>query len=73
MKILVDNIPLEPYKCPYCKDESDMDMERYVCEWNNCGYECHDTSECPFFCDSNTLMDNKIYEHENNYFHEYKS
>ena len=55
MKILVDNIPLEPYKCPYCKDESDMDMERYVCEWNNCGYECHDTSECPFFCDSNTL------------------
>lgn len=83
MKILVDKMPEEPYKCPYCKDESDMDMDKYICKWNGSNRKCYDTSDCPFFSDisnSKTVRDfvdsivddaftahNSLYDHESSW------
>lgn len=31
MRIVVDEMPKKPYNCAYCKDESNMDYDKYVC------------------------------------------
>lgn len=49
MKIIVDNMPSTVDRCPYCKDESTMDYDKYTCTWNNCNRNCYDTNDCPFF------------------------
>ena len=56
MRILVDYMPNEPYRCIYCKDESTMDFTSYVCKWNNSNHNCWNTQECPYFI---AEMDNK--------------
>ena len=62
MKILVDKMPDEPYKCPYCKDESNMDMDRYICKWDGSNRKCWNTSDCPFFVDM--IGSNKVFSKE---------
>lgn len=81
MKILVDKIPKEPNECPYCKDESNMDFDRYICKWNGSDRKCYDTSDCPFFVDAvssdtirnfvNDVIDGAFIAHNSLYDHEY--
>lgn len=59
MKILVDRMPDKPYECPYCKDESNMDFDKYICKWNGSNRKCYDTSVCPFFAD--VIDSNKVF------------
>lgn len=56
MKILVDGMPTTPTRCPYCEDKSTMDYDSNICTWNNSGFECNDTTECPFFA----CIENKV-------------
>ena len=80
MKILVDKMPEEPYDCPCCKDESDMDMDKYICKWNGSNRVCYNTADCPFFVgvsesevtrrfvdnivDGAFIAHNSLYDHE---------
>lgn len=49
MKIIVDKMPRTKTDCPYCKDESTMDYDKYTCKWLNSNYECLCVEECPYF------------------------
>lgn len=56
MKILVDEMPKEPYKCPYCKD-------KYTCTYKE-EFGCHDTSRCPYFIDFKICFEDKMSEYD---------
>jgi len=49
MKILVDQMPKNKEKCLYCKDNSCMDFDEYICIWQNNNHLCFGVDECPYF------------------------
>jgi hypothetical protein len=64
MRIIVDEMPKEPYKCPYCKDNSDMDKDEYICAWQNSGIHCWETIECPYFRSFTNIFEEHIDEYD---------
>jgi len=60
MRIVVDEMPKEPYECPWCLDKSCMDYDEYVCTFRNSEHQCWDTSECPYFVDFKSRFEQEI-------------
>ena len=63
MRILVDEMPKEPKDCPYCKDESTMDFDKYTCTYRK-EHQCYctdgDMGYCPYFVTFKIIFDNSI-------------
>ena len=51
MKIIVDEKPTTPRDCPYGLNHYNPDEESYttICKWNDSGWICFNTEDCPFF------------------------
>jgi hypothetical protein len=60
MRIVVDEMPTETYKCDYCRDETNMDRDKYVCTFRNSEHQCWNTSECPYFVGFKDMFKNEI-------------
>ncbi len=67
MRIIVDEMPTEPRKCPYCVDKSTMDYDEYVCTFRE-EHKCYCTdgnmSWCPYFIDFKTCFDCEIQRYD---------
>ena len=67
MRIIVDEMPTEPRKCPYCVDKSTMDYDRYVCafrEEHKCYCTDYDMGGCPYFVSYKTMFENMRDEYD---------
>lgn len=62
MRIVVDEMPEEPYECTWCSDEicTGDDDDEYVCTYENSEHQCWNTSECPYFVDFKSRFEQEI-------------
>ena len=67
MKILVDKMPTEPTKCPYCEDRSTMNYDEYICTYRR-WFRCYSTYDCPWFTEmpsARDIVDEGLSERDN--------
>lgn len=60
MRIIVDEMPKDPWECPYCKDNSDHDNDEYICTYRNSGRDCWETHECPYFTSFKNMFEDEM-------------
>ena len=49
MKILVDEMPKEPYDCPHSVLVTNGKIEWLKCSKSKNDFKCENTSDCPFY------------------------
>lgn len=72
MRIVVSEMPKEPYKCEYCRDDSNMDYDKYICTFRKEEHRCIFTRDCPYFVSFKEMFEDKISNYDCQEYDEYR-
>ena len=64
MRIVVDEIPKEPYRCEYYRDKDEFSWDRCFCIFREEGHRCISTKDCPYFVSFKDMFEDKISDYD---------